>query len=386
MSCTNCNHNNSNSSTQTDEIQSSLDVQCGCGANYPADQPDDTFVVSSTKCSCDSCRDKYVSSVNPFDKPNPNAECSCGTCKPIVIISSSICSCGSCGTSSSTPTPPANTCSCSCNSSTVQSKPVSSSVCSCGSCQQIHSSATSSSPINSCHCNSNVVVSSSHQSITVKPPKQEEEDTPTSNYCGCGGGCYMPPSQGSEDYFNCYSDEYRHEGCYEFLHKCSTNNIQNQHISSTSPDNLAYNDCGCGYDCNSALYQTSSTPASYNFEIRKGQSFDMDLDYKDATKHAVNLTGYTVKCFAKYNEKSFSIRANIIDAARGRINLALSSYETSRIYTLTNSYSDFTDYSYVIQLISPSKFVYTIMSGVIRVYPMIPSQNSYYGCGCNCNY
>lgn len=117
------------------------------------------------------------------------------------------------------------------------------------------------------------------------------------------------------------------------------------------------------------LCHTSNQAAEYNFEIYKGETLDFDVEYKDASKMPVNLLGYKARCVAQYNDKTFTINATICDTGKGRIHLEMSSYETSRIFTLDYKYTNITEYTYQLELISPSKFVYRIMEGVISVKP-----------------
>ena len=126
--------------------------------------------------------------------------------------------------------------------------------------------------------------------------------------------------------------------------------------------------CICGSDVE-YLEQTTSQAAEYNFEIYKGSTLDFDVVYKDASKVPVNLTGYKCRCIAQYDNKTFTINTEICDAVSGKIHLFMSSYETSNIYTLDYRYTNVTEYTYQLELISPSKKVYRIMEGKICVKP-----------------
>lgn len=125
------------------------------------------------------------------------------------------------------------------------------------------------------------------------------------------------------------------------------------------------------------LYQTSTQAAEYNFTIQKGTSVDFDICYKDNVKEPVNLFGYSAKCVAQeeYSGKTFTIHTKIIDHAEGMMKLYMTPYETSKIYTTSNKYSERTNYYYQLDLISPSKHVYRLMQGLIEVVPAA-------GCGC----
>lgn len=117
------------------------------------------------------------------------------------------------------------------------------------------------------------------------------------------------------------------------------------------------------------LCQTMSQAAEYNFDIYKGSTVDFDIIYKDASKTPVNLTGYKARCIAQYNNKTFTINTDICDCIGGKIHLFMSSYETSKIFTLDYKYTNVTEYTYQLELISPSKKVYRIMEGTICVKP-----------------
>lgn len=115
--------------------------------------------------------------------------------------------------------------------------------------------------------------------------------------------------------------------------------------------------------------QTMSQAAEYNFSIQKGATLDFDVIYKDATKRPVNLTGYTAKCVAQFNNKTFTINAIIEDPCNGCIKLCMSPYETSKIFTMDYKYANITDYTYQLNLISPANHVYRVMQGTICVSP-----------------
>ena len=117
------------------------------------------------------------------------------------------------------------------------------------------------------------------------------------------------------------------------------------------------------------LDHTTDQAAEYNFYIIKGQTLDFDVIYKDASKKPVNLTGYKTRCIAQYNDKTFTINTSICDCINGQIHLEMSAYETSRIFTLDYKYTNTTEYTYQLELISPSKNVYRVMEGVITVKP-----------------
>jgi hypothetical protein len=130
------------------------------------------------------------------------------------------------------------------------------------------------------------------------------------------------------------------------------------------------NSCGCGADSYiTDLSHGVNEAAEYNFTILKGTTLDFDVVYKDASKRPVNLTGYKARCIAQYNDKTFTINATICDVRGGKIHLDMSAYETSRIYTLDYRYTNITEYTYQLELISPSKIVYRIMEGTISVSP-----------------
>ena len=117
------------------------------------------------------------------------------------------------------------------------------------------------------------------------------------------------------------------------------------------------------------LCQNTCQPAEYNFTILKGNTLDFDVVYKDASKLPVNLTGYSAKCVAQYNDKIFTINCNICDYTNGKIHLYMSPYETSKIFTLDYRYTNTTEYTYQLDLISPSKHIYRILEGTICVVP-----------------
>lgn len=125
--------------------------------------------------------------------------------------------------------------------------------------------------------------------------------------------------------------------------------------------------CNCNNDCD--LTQSMSEAAEYNFDIIKGTTLDFNVVYKDATKRPVNLTGYRAKCIAQCESKSFTINAKIEDPCCGRIRLSMSPYETSKIFTFDYKYTNITEYTYQMDLISPSNHVYRILQGTIRVTP-----------------
>ena len=163
-------------------------------------------------------------------------------------------------------------------------------------------------------------------------------------------------------------------------------------VGTISPNTALYNNkngvimikqqCSCDHHHNNHtnmntgtndLCHTSNQAAEYNFELYKGESLDFDVVYKDASKMPVNLLGYKARCVAQYNDKTFTINATICDALNGMIHLDMSSYETSRIFTLDYKYTNVTEYTYQLELISPSKFVYRIMEGTITVKPQAGS-------------
>lgn len=122
-------------------------------------------------------------------------------------------------------------------------------------------------------------------------------------------------------------------------------------------------------NCCDALFQSTSQPAIYDFSILKGTSFDLDIIYKDSSKNPVNLTGFKTRCGAQFNNKTFSINTKITDPCHGCIRLFMSPFETSRIFTMDYKYSTVTDYSYQLDIISPSNQVIRIMEGTICVSP-----------------
>lgn len=125
--------------------------------------------------------------------------------------------------------------------------------------------------------------------------------------------------------------------------------------------------CSCNDDC--SFVHTMSQAAEYNFNIQKGATLDFNVVYKDSSKRPVNLTGFKAKCIAQYNTKTFTINASIEDPCHGCIRLYMSPYETSRIFTLDYKYSSVTEYTYQLNLISPSNISYRILNGVICVSP-----------------
>lgn len=127
--------------------------------------------------------------------------------------------------------------------------------------------------------------------------------------------------------------------------------------------------CSCENKNTEYCEHTTDQAAEYNFYIVKGQTLDFDIIYKDEAKKPVNLTGYKARCIAQYNDKTFTINAIICDSIGGQIHLGMSAYETSKIFTLDYKYANSTEYTYQLELISPSKIVYRIMEGVITVKP-----------------
>lgn len=125
--------------------------------------------------------------------------------------------------------------------------------------------------------------------------------------------------------------------------------------------------CTCTGD--TSFTQTMSQAAEYNFNIQKGATLDFNIVYKDSTKRPVNLTGYKAKCIAQYNTKTFTINASIEDPCHGCIRLYMSPYETLRIFTLDYKYTSVTEYTYQLNLISPSNISYRILNGTICVSP-----------------
>lgn len=124
------------------------------------------------------------------------------------------------------------------------------------------------------------------------------------------------------------------------------------------------------YCCGSEnVFQCYSKPAEYNFVILKGSTLDFDIVYKDASKTPVNLTGYKARCIAQYDNKTFTITSTICDAESGKIHMYMSAYETSNIFTIDYKYTNKTEYTYQLELISPSKTVYRILEGIICVVP-----------------
>lgn len=131
--------------------------------------------------------------------------------------------------------------------------------------------------------------------------------------------------------------------------------------------------CSCETNHNSPhtdyLGCSMNEAAEYHFDIIKGQTLDFDVIYKDASKTPVNLTGYKARCVAQYNDKTFTVNATICDHAGGKIHMGMSAFETSRIFTLDYRYTNRTEYTYQLEIISPSKIVYRIMEGTISVKP-----------------
>lgn len=147
-----------------------------------------------------------------------------------------------------------------------------------------------------------------------------------------------------------------------------SNNNMHDHVH-THHDHHSYHDHHHSCCCDNEYEHTSSQAAEYNFCIQKGTTLDLDIEYKDANNNPVNLTGYTVTCIAQYKTKTFTINAKVQDACCGCINLYMSPYETSRIFTLDTKYSNYTEYSYVLNLKSPGNVVYRILNGTISVSP-----------------
>lgn len=133
------------------------------------------------------------------------------------------------------------------------------------------------------------------------------------------------------------------------------------------------------YDCcrdQEVLYQDSSSAARYDFTIQKGSTADLDLEYKDCDKIPMNLTGYTGRFKASCSlGHSFTMNVTISCSMEGMINLHMSPYETSRIWTSSDRFSNPEQYSYQLDLVSPSKEVYRILEGMVDVVPSA-------GCGC----
>ena len=127
------------------------------------------------------------------------------------------------------------------------------------------------------------------------------------------------------------------------------------------------------YDCRKdqeVLYQDSSNAARYDFTIHKGSTADLDLEYKDCDKIPMNLTGYTGRFKASCSlGHSFTMNVSVSCCLEGMINLHMSPYETSRIWTASDRFDKPEHYSYQLDLVSPSKEVYRILEGMVDVVP-----------------
>lgn len=127
------------------------------------------------------------------------------------------------------------------------------------------------------------------------------------------------------------------------------------------------------YDCRKdqeVLYQDSSSAARYDFTIHKGSTADLDLEYKDCDKIPMNLTGYTGRFKASCSlGHSFTMNVSVSCCLEGMINLHMSPYETSRIWTASDRFDKPEHYSYQLDLVSPSKEVYRILEGMVDVVP-----------------
>lgn len=135
--------------------------------------------------------------------------------------------------------------------------------------------------------------------------------------------------------------------------------------SMTSNDGvISEHHCKC--ECNTPI---DCDPAEYNFNIDKGADFDIDIQYKSEDGTPINLTGFSVSCAAQFNNKVFTIPAVITDAEMGMINLKMSGYDTSKIYTLDYKYMNYTEYTYQLNVIAPNKSIYRILQGTIFVSP-----------------
>ena len=144
-------------------------------------------------------------------------------------------------------------------------------------------------------------------------------------------------------------------------------NLSSFAVPSSVPSNkdgMHAHHCEC--ECNVPL---DCDPAEYNFNINKGADLDMDIQYRSEDGTPINLNGFGVTCAAQFNNKVFTIPACITDAENGMINLKMSGYDTSKIYTLDYKYMNYTEYTYQLKIIAPNKSVYRILQGTIFVSP-----------------
>lgn len=158
-----------------------------------------------------------------------------------------------------------------------------------------------------------------------------------------------------------------HRERYKMYRTDAKYNITTIKFPEFSQGRGVYMSCTCNGD--SSLIQTMSQAAEYDFNIQKGATLDFNIVYKDSSKRPVNLTGYKAKCVAQYNTKTFTINATIENPCHGCIRLYMSPYETSRIFTLDYKYTSITEYTYQLNLISPSNISYRILNGKICVSP-----------------
>ena len=127
------------------------------------------------------------------------------------------------------------------------------------------------------------------------------------------------------------------------------------------------------YDCcrdQEVLYQDSSQAARYDFFIQKGSTADFDLEYKDCDRMPVNLTGFSARFKASNSTgHSFTMNVTVSCCREGMLNLHMSPYETSRIWTASERFDQPEQYFYQLDLVSPGKDVCRILEGTIDVVP-----------------
>lgn len=122
-------------------------------------------------------------------------------------------------------------------------------------------------------------------------------------------------------------------------------------------------------DLNTSNESLCCQPAEYNFNIIKGSDLDIEIRYKNESKNPIDLTGYTARCTAQYKDKIFTVSSVIEEPENGYIHLTMSANDTAKIFTLDYKYMNHTEYTYQLNIISPSNTVYRILQGIICVTP-----------------
>lgn len=119
---------------------------------------------------------------------------------------------------------------------------------------------------------------------------------------------------------------------------------------------------------------------THNFNLVRGDSYEMTFEVKDRNEVVINMTGYTVWMTAKNYisdvdlsavfQKTLSSGITLTNATLGQVRVVLSPTDTS-------SLGDVTSYlHYDIQMKNGSGQIFTIIKGVITVTPDITRSTS----------